>query len=88
MAELERVKLTKVSEQKIQELKSQLESDNQSWIKRYDIRDNEYHSQLTNSVRSMEALKNKEIQCLIDEYEKRILRMMKEREETVIELKE
>lgn len=49
MAELERVKLLKSYDQKISDLKGQIETDNQSWMRRFDIRNSEYKAQLESS---------------------------------------
>ena len=55
MAELERVKLIKGYNQKILDLKGQIETDNQSWMRRFDIRNSEYKAQLQSSNEQIEA---------------------------------
>ena len=43
---MERIKFMKNYEHKISELKAQLEHDNHTWIKRFDIRDAEYKQEV------------------------------------------
>ena len=54
IAEIEKIKLIKSYEQKINDLKKQLEYENQSWIKRFDIRNEEYKRQMAKNIKIVE----------------------------------